>query len=656
MKDLNFIFLFFLLPLSPQSLVAQTITLAKPTPEQIAFADWEVGAFIHFGLNVFTGMEHGDGQFHPSMFNPTDLDAEQWVVTAKAMGAKYVCLTVRHEGGFCLWPSKTTDYTIANSPYKNGKGDIVREFVDACHKHNLIPSFYHTAAFDANATLKDYEGELDLPLKWMSTWGEAMSAAHKADPKLKERLKKMQVAQMRELLTNYGPIGFMWSDHWNAMDPDGIWRAVTDLARELQPDMVFMGPDTWVPGNETGHVVYPMWNAVNTVDGTRNSRPAATKGDASVNNSYGLLETEVRTGHPLGKFWRVRECTTNSGFHHGGWFWHPDSVKKTYPKKHWEHLDLYYRTVGLGANVIINLPPDNRGLIPDDFVKAAEKLGNAIRERFSDPIGELKKVTRGDIVEVSWKKPEEINTIVTMENIANGQKVAKYTLEAFVDGQWIELEPRNKLIAFPPYNNNPGFETIGHKKIDRVKPVKTNKVRFRCLESVVKPVEIRSMKVFNCEPIVPDFASQFPYLSGIETVTESAHNGMRRNVNYVGDSIYLSGKYYEHGLMICPVESDKKGYAVFDLTRLSKVKGMKAQIGIEDLRKNLGSCVFVVEGLIDNNWKELYRSKLIKGTDESIPMKVNFPEKTKKIKLVVTDGGDMHWNDHAVWGNAQFFE
>ncbi len=633
---------------------SQDIELAKPSPKQIKFADWEVGAFIHFGLNVFTNMEHGDGQHSPSMFNPTNLDAEQWVLTAKAMGAKYACLTVRHEGGFCLWPSKTTDYTIANSPYKNGKGDIAKEFVDACRKHGIVPAFYHTAAFDANATLGKYEGNLELPLKWGSTWSKAMGEAHRKDPDLRKKLKKIQVEQMRELLTNYGPIGFMWSDHWDAKDPNGVWRAVTDLAEELQPELVFMGPDSWVPGNETGHVVYPMWNAVNTVDGTKYSRPSANANDLTTKNDYGLLEGEVRTGHPLGKFWRVRECTTNTGFNYGGWFWHPDSIKRTAPKKHWEHLDLYYRTVGLGANVIINLPPDNRGLVPDDIVKAAEKFGDAINERFSKPIAELKTVASGDIVELSWKKTKKINTIVTMENIANGQKVIKYTLEAYVDGKWQKLEPRNRVMGFKPYSNNPGYETIGHKKIDRVKPVVTNRIRFKCLESVVQPVEIRSLAVFNCDPITRDFDSSYPYISGVETIYESAHGGVRRDKNYRGNKIFINGKHFKRGLMVCPVGKEKKGVVEYDLTQYPKAKGLKASIGIEDMIGDRGSVVFIVEGYKKDKWVELYRSKRFTGKDDAVEIDIKFPPNLSELRLTTTDGGDNENSDHSVWADAMF--
>ncbi|WP_339708716.1 alpha-L-fucosidase [uncultured Kriegella sp.] len=477
---------------SENKLNKSNIELAKPSAKQLAFADWEVGAFLHFGLNVFTGQEHGDGKESPQQFNPTELDAEQWVLAAKALGAKYACLTVRHEGGFCLWPSKTTDYTIANSPYKNGNGDIAREFVDACRKHDMKIGFYHTSSHDAHAGLSWYDGYIG----WADNRDSLMNIAFKR-PGLKERYKQVQQEQMRELLTDYGPIDFMWSDHWGAPGTEDIWNPITDLVADLQPNMVFMGPETWVPGNESGLVVYPMWNAVSTIDGTNYSRPAANSKDASVENDYGLLETEVRTGNPYGKFWRVRECTTHWAFHEGGWFWHPEV---TLPRSLSEHVDLYYRTVGLGANTIINLPPDNRGLIPDTIVTAAKMFGDEIKKRFSYPIAECDSVKKGNVIELKWENTKTINTVVLMENIANGQRIAKYTLEAFVEGFWVVLEPVNHFsIADPPYNPNPGYETIGHKKIDRVVSVKTNRLRFRCLKSVVGVPEIRKMQVFNID-------------------------------------------------------------------------------------------------------------------------------------------------------------
>ena len=639
---------------------SKTVELAKPKQKQIDFADWEVGAFFHYTLNPFTGQEHGDGQEPPSKFNPTELDMDQWLRTAKDLGARYAVLTARHEGGFCLWPTKTTDYSIANSPYKNGQGDLVREFINACHKYGLKVGLYHTATFDANAVLgSDYAswGTQKLPLGWDSPdRGIAFSEAYKRFPDLKEQIDKKQVDQMTELLTWYGPIDFMWSDHWDAKDPDGLWRKITDLVEELQPNMVFMGPDTWVPGNETGHVVYPMWNAVDTVDGTKYSRPAASKGDSTEKNTYGLLEGDVRQGSPYGKFWRVRECTTAQAFHYGGWFWHPPHVKKTYPRQLWEHLDLYYRTVGLGANTIINLPPDTRGLVPDDIAAAAKAFGDDIRKRFSNPIAETRGVKKNTIVELTWERPTEINTIVTMENIANGQKVAQYTLEAFVDGQWQTLEPRNRLVAQKPYNSNPGYETIGHKKIDRVAPVVTNKIRFRCLKAVAEPVEIRRLAVFKCDPIVRTYKASYPYLSGMDTLFDEAHGGMKRDVDYSGNSLELNGITYKHGLLLCPVGLTGVGVAELDLTPYPKARGMKAIVGIEDRVGKNGSCEFIVEGRIDGQWKQLFKSPKLRGGDKPVPVKVKFPEGMNQLRLKTTIGGDNGSSDHAVWADAQLVE
>lgn len=650
-----------LLPVaSGAKLHARTSELAKPSAKQIAFADWEVGAFFHFGLNPFTGQEHGDGQEPPSKFNPAQLDVDQWLRTAKSMGARYAVLTARHEGGFCLWPSEATDYTIANSPYQNGQGDLVRDFAQACRKHGLKVGLYHTAGFDAHEALRDYKGEIDSPLSWGTTWGKTVGAAFKADPTLRERFKRTQVKQFRELLSNYGPIDFMWSDHWDASDPEGVWRAVTLLADELQPSMVMMGPDTWVPGNETGHVVYPMWNAVNTKDSTRYSRPARTEADTSIANNYGLLETDVLTGHPLGKFWRVRECTTHSAFHYGGWFWHPDDVKHTYPRKLPEHLDLYYRTVGLGANTIINLPPDDRGLVPDDLVAAAEALGKEIRQRFDNPIANADTIQQGNVVELAWDEPQEINTVVTMENIANGQKVASYTLEAMVNGEWRELEPRNTMKAWHPYNPSPGFETIGHRKIDRVATVTTKCLRFRCLESVAEPVEIRTLAVYNCDPIRQQYEAEYPYLSGIPTIQEMAHNGVLRDMNYVGGPISLGGVSYEFGLMTCPEQATGQGIVEYDMTEAPAATGMAATVGIEDSTGGKGSCEFIVQGQLkgeeQGEWIELYRSSRLAGTDAPASVEVSFPAKLAKLRLVATKGGDNINSDHAIWADAKFTE
>lgn len=433
--------------------------LAKPDARQIEYMDLELGVFLHYGINTYSGQEHGDGKQPASLFNPSDLNAEQWVLTTKALGAKYCCLTARHEEGFCLWPTKTTDYSIKSSPYKQGQGDIVGDFVAACRQHSIRPCLYFSPGFDAHDSTPP--------------WAQMTQSQRQV-------FTQIQVEQITELLTQYGPLFYLWFDHWDGRNE--VCRVVTDTVRRLQPGCLMLGPDIWVTGTESGHVAYPLWNATNTQDGTAYSRPSAA---------------DKLSGEPSGKFWRPRECDTNTGFSTGGWFWHPS---RTRPKPLAEHVDLYYRTVGLGANTLIDLPPDQRGLIPEDLVTAARDMNREIERLFSHPVAQSKQVRTGNVVELSWKKKSRIDHVVLMENVAEGQKVAAYTLEARIDNQWQTLKPANHLLVpAKGYNADPGFETIGHKKIDRIEPLTTHSIRFRCLRAVAQPVQIGKIAVYDSQ-------------------------------------------------------------------------------------------------------------------------------------------------------------
>lgn len=650
------LFLVVVIGLLQQSLLAKQsaqhgLQLAVPSAKQLEFADWEVGGFIHYGLNVYTGQEHGDGKEPPSKFNPTDLDAEQWVTTAKAMGAKYVCLTARHEGGFCLWPTKTTDYSIASSPYKDGKGDIVREFVDACRKHDMKVGLYLTASHDAHTQLAWYDGDIG----WGKERDRLMREASK-DKARAEYHKQVQVEQMRELLTNYGPIDFMWSDHWDATDPNGPWRAVTNLVEKLQPEMVFMGLDTWVPGNETGHVVYPMWNAVNTADGTKFSRPTATTSSAAVENNYGLLETDAHTGHPLGEYWRVRECTTSKGFDHGGWFYHRGL--RDIPMEY--RVDLYRRTVGLGANTIINLPPNKKGRLDPNTIKAAKEFGKTITEQFSAPVAKTPGIQQGDVIELAWEDPRHIDHIIVMENIANGQKVSRYQLEAFVDGEWKSLEPRNLQLAShhdtKVFNPNPGFETIGHKKIDRVNSTLTNRVRLRVLDAVVKPVEIRSLAAYNVYERTLNLSSDGPaYLADLPFVDVHFDT---RSYSFPGFTPRceetLGGEKFSHSVRLFPSGENKAGSVTYFLDVLPvDYSRFATTIGLPDsLAKGKGSVSFCVDFMRDNKWQTVFKSKEFKGGDSPEALELDL-EGAQAVRLRTTDAGDGLNSDHATWGNPR---
>ncbi|HYW47404.1 MAG TPA: alpha-L-fucosidase [Bryobacteraceae bacterium] len=440
MKNTAFLLL-FTLQLACGPILAQTapaaVMPAKPTAAKAAFSDLEIGMFIHFDITSREG-PRASGQIPASQFNPTELNCEQWMQAAKALGAKYAVLTARHAADFCLWPSKTTEYTLSQSPYKEGKGDIVREFVDACRRNGIKPGLY-----------LGYTQPL-----WQSR-------------------EQRAIQELTEVLTTYGPLYYVWMDFWGT-GPDAeaptsptarYWKTVTETAHKLQPDLLIMGAEIEHGGNESGFMGYPMWNPVDTPDGSINMIGTVF--------NFGW----ENTGKPLGKLWRPRELPCTSCFSAGGWFWRGARD----PKPLEDRLETYYRTVGHGANVIINMPPDNRGVIPENLVAAAGEMRKELERRFSTPVAQ--REGSGDTVELDLKEPKTIDHAILMENIVNGQKISRYFIEARVNGRWTVVAD--------------GL-TVGHKKIDRFRrPVTTDAVRFRCLDSIAKPVELRSFALFD---------------------------------------------------------------------------------------------------------------------------------------------------------------
>jgi alpha-L-fucosidase len=439
--------------------------LAKPTPAQLAFQDLELGAFIHYSIDVYAKPGASSGSTPASAFNPTALNVEQWVLAAKAMGATYAVLTARHEEGFCLWPTKTTDYSIESSHYEGGKGDIVREFVDACRKYGLKPGLYTPPWINHHweASLPGYVSARDS------------GSLHKYDaPERYEQVLKMETEQLRELMSNYGPLVVIWDDHNGRSDsigqiPQGgrcreLYASLARTAHELQPDCLYFGPDVEHTGNEEGRASYPLWNAVTTLDGT----------DYTISTTYKWNGNNF--GDPAGKFYRPRLGCTTDGFSTGGWMW--TGPRKVQSLK--RRMQVYYETIGRGANVLINLTPDRRGLIPDDLVAAAKEMGDEIKRRFSKPLA-LTSGT-GPVQVLHFASPQVIDHIITMEDLQEGQKIAGYMIEAQTNGKWTLLVQG---------------QTIGHKRIDQFPPVTATAVRLTCTKAISRPVIVRSFAAFN---------------------------------------------------------------------------------------------------------------------------------------------------------------
>lgn len=403
--------------------------LAKPTPQQLIWQDMELGMFCHFGMNTFCDQEWGDGTDSPALFNPGQLDATQWVRTAKRAGFKYFILTAKHHDGFCLWPTKTTDYSVRSSPWKNGQGDVVRECADACLAEGMPFGLY------------------------LSPWDR-----HEPCYADKDAYDDFYAEQLTELLSQYGSLVEVWFDGAGSHGREYDWPRIIGLVKRYQPDaMIFnMGSPTirWV-GNEDGTAPYPCWNTATTA-----------KESMFTNDMLTWME-----GTPP---WVPAECDVPIRQHH--WFWHPDDEHSLHTLDHL--IDLYYRSVGYGATLLLNIAPDNRGLLPEADVQRTIEFGDEIRRRFSNPLAS----TAGEGAEVHLVLGAEMNVnhVILMENIAHGERVREYVLEAKQKGNWVELVKGS---------------AIGHKKIDCFPMIRTSELRVRFITSADIPL-VRSFSAF----------------------------------------------------------------------------------------------------------------------------------------------------------------
>jgi alpha-L-fucosidase len=403
--------------------------LARPTKQQMAWQDLEIGMFCHFGLNTFHNREWGDGTDDPAAFNPSQLDARQWVRTAKRAGFRYLMLTAKHHEGFCLWQTETTDYSVKSSPWKNGRGDVVRECADACREEGLPLGIY------------------------LSPWD-------RHDPRYPDQAAYDEVycAQLTELLTGYGPLVEIWFDGAGSEGREYDWPRIMGLVRKYQPDaMVFnMGAPTvrWV-GNEDGVAPYPCWNAAEAA-------------------RVSMFTTDMTSWLPDTPEWVPAECPVPIRGNH--WFWHPGDET---PLRSLDQLiDMYYRSVGHGANLLLNLAPDNRGLIPDEEAVRAAELGDEIKRRFSAPLTAASGT--GTTLTLALDAESEVDHVILMEQIEHGERVRAYVLEAEQGGSWVQVAEGS---------------AVGHKKIDAFPAVRTSRLRLRVLESVSEP-QIRSFQAF----------------------------------------------------------------------------------------------------------------------------------------------------------------
>ena len=415
-----------------------------PTKNQIEWQKLELTAFIHFGINTFTGKEWGDGNEDPELFNPTAFDAEQWVTTLQNAGFKMIILTAKHHDGFCLWPTNTTSYSVASSPWKNGNGDIVKEVRDACEKHNMKFGVY-LSPWDRNA-----ESYGDSPV-----------------------YNEFFIQQLTELLSNYGEIHEVWFDGANGEGPNGKvqeynWSRFYHVIDSLQLTAVkaIMGNDIRWVGNESGLGRETEWSVTPLQPGIS---------DAIINENIRLNITT--TAEDLGSrdlieksktiYWYPSEVDVSI---RPGWFFHAEENQQV--KSLRELVDIYFQSVGMNSVLLLNVPPDKRGRIHEIDAERLRQFGVYINNTFSDEKltdGEVTwRARAGDSREYNVIPGETINTVMLQEDIQKGQRVEEFTVEGLINNEWRELTKGT---------------TIGYKRLLRFPDTEATKLRLTITET-----------------------------------------------------------------------------------------------------------------------------------------------------------------------------
>ncbi len=457
-----------------------------PSERQLAWHDMEYYAFIHFNMNTFTNMEWGNGAESPSQFNPTELNARQWAKTIKEAGMKGVIITAKHHDGFCLWPSKFTEHSVKNSPWKNGKGDVLKDLSEACKEYGLKMGIY-LSPWDRN------HAEYGKP--------EYVTYFHD---------------QLRELLTNYGDIFEVWFDGANggsgyyggANETRKIdnktyyqWDTVLEIVRGLQPNAVIFGDGgpgvRWV-GNEEGWANETNWSLLRQKE---------------VYPGYQKYK-ELRSGHEDGTHWIPAECDVSI---RPGWYYHPseDIQVKTLSRL----VDIYYQSIGRNASLLLNLPVDFRGLVHEKDIEQLMALKHQIEKDFAHDLAKGARVTATNIrgnhskfkldnvidddhktywttddnvttasITFEFDVPTEINRVLLQEYISLGQRINGFDVEAEIDGNWRTIDTQS---------------TIGAKRILRFDTIEASKIRINITNAKAVPT-ISNIELYRAPSLLTE--------------------------------------------------------------------------------------------------------------------------------------------------------
>lgn len=432
-----------------------------PTPQQLEWQRMELTAFLHFGVNTFTGREWGDGTEDPAIFNPTSLDCEQWVRTLKEAGFKMAIITAKHHDGFCLWPTKTTRHSVASSSWKDGKGDVVRELRDACQKYGIKFGVY-LSPWDRNA----------------SCYGDSPA------------YNQFFIEQLTELLTNYGEVHEVWFDGANGEGPNGKkqiydWDAILKTIRRLQPKAVtaIMGDDVRWVGNEKGIGRETEWSATVLTPGIypRSGEQNKELGIFGKAKDLGGRDIVARATE---LFWYPSEVDVSI---RPGWFYHADQDKQV---KSLSHLtDIYFKSVGYNSVLLLNIPPDLRGLINENDVQRLKEFFGYLKNTFARNYvlkgNEAWHGTSGTVRQYDIQKDALVNAFMIQEDISKGQRIESFLVEAYKDGSWIHMAEGT---------------TVGYKRLIRFSDTRPERIRVT-IRSARGVADVAAVGLFYAEPL-----------------------------------------------------------------------------------------------------------------------------------------------------------
>ena len=442
-----------------------------PTENQLEWQDMEMYAFIHYSLNTYTDQEWGYGNEDPKLFNPSDLDCRQWAKVCKQSGMKGIIFTAKHHCGFCMWPSEFTEYSVKNSPWKQGKGDVVKELAEACKEEGLKFAVY------------------------LSPWDR--NHPEYGRPEYVTYFRN----QLRELLTNYGEMFEVWFDGANG--GDGYYGGANER-REIDRTTYYQWPETyrmirqlqpkcliWNDGSDRGDLRWVGTEAGNI--GETNWSLLYKTGDVP----YQMLHYGVEDGD----CWCPGETNTSI---RPGWFFH--DTENEHVKSLSKLMDTYYKSVGRNSTLLLNFPIAPNGRIhPTDSLRGIT-FNNMIQKVFKTDLAKDAKIeTNGNQTVINFSKPTAINRFLVEEDIRYGQRVKKFTLEALVNGSWMSL--KDTLAT-----DGNGLTTIGRRRIICFPTVNAESLRFTITDFKCEPL-IRRTSVYLAPDLTPDIPDSGEKLS-----------------------------------------------------------------------------------------------------------------------------------------------